>query len=216
MILNVQVTPAADLSSGYVTVLTYTNVTGRDLAVLARAELGSDAQPVAGSGLYGLRATINGHVMFPDSLIPIGAEPKAGVQSRLLTVRIDETIIVQVQGLPADTAVDVTAILMDATPALLSELIGEGPIPVDHNYGGADNLRVLDPGGAAIQGASITAYLSAEYDAGNRGSSFIRGRSSTDANGRWRSAMSLFPADYTLITVKPGYTLPTTTLLTVS
>lgn len=77
---------------------------------------------------------------------------------------------------------------------------GTGDIPVDHDYGGDDALRVTESG-TGVDGATIRAYLAAEYDA----STFtIRGQATTGSDGRWITPMMLDADAYTLVVSKPG------------
>lgn len=81
---------------------------------------------------------------------------------------------------------------------------GDGDIPVDHNTGGTDNLR-LTRDGIGIGDAIIIAYLKSDYDAGNR---TRRGKSTTGDDGRWLYPMMLDPGTYILIAEKPGVYKP--------
>ena len=57
--------------------------------------------------------------------------------------------------------------------------------------------------GAGIQGATIFAYLTSDYNAGNRGT--IQGRSVTTAGGTWLSPIYLAPGfSYTIVFFLPG------------
>jgi len=50
-----------------------------------------------------------------------------------------------------------------------------GDVLVDHNYGGTDAMQVIGPGGVPVANATIAAYRTADYDAGLRDASKIRG-----------------------------------------
>ena len=54
---------------------------------------------------------------------------------------------------------------------------GSGGILVDHNYGGVDALRYVVQGGVAVGNAEIHAFLTADYNAGNRTQQFRQGDS---------------------------------------
>lgn len=98
--------------------------------------------------------------------------------------------------------------------AVLQASLGTGPVIVDHDYGGADALQVVDDSGASVPGAVITAYLSTDYAAGNRSAAFVRGQTTTDANGRWKSPLALEAETYVLVITKPlGYVASTVTVV---
>lgn len=79
---------------------------------------------------------------------------------------------------------------------------GDGDTLVDHNTGGADALRVVDPLGVAVDNAEILAYRRADYDSGIY---TLRDRSITRSDGRWARPCSLNPAvQYTLLVRKTG------------
>lgn len=76
--------------------------------------------------------------------------------------------------------------------------VGNGSVEVDHDYGGTDELRLVDSGGLGVDGAKIRAYLKTDWDANRRGDAYVKGRSETDVNGRWLTPIWLDPATYTL------------------
>jgi hypothetical protein len=192
--------------SDFATILSYTNDTTRDLAVLSQVEVGSFAKPIAGGGNYELKILIDGTELLPNSLVRAANQPYVGFQSRHISLRHDQVLTVQIKGQPADTNVHIETVVTDVTPVLVSDLAGFGTIPIDHNYGGADNYRVMSSTGVSIQDATVTAYLASDYDAGNRNVSFIRGRTTTNVSGRWRSPLMLDVNDYKLVIAKPsGY-----------
>jgi hypothetical protein len=63
---------------------------------------------------------------------------------------------------------------------------GDGDIEVDHDTGGADNLRLMQ-GGVAVDNAIVEALLSGT----------VRGTAYTDVNGRWANPMMLDAGTYT-------------------
>lgn len=65
---------------------------------------------------------------------------------------------------------------------------GDGDTDVDHNTGGTDNLRFVTAGGQGIDGATITAYLASDYDAG---AYVVRGQTMTKSDGRWVAQLRL-------------------------
>ena len=93
---------------------------------------------------------------------------------------------------------------------------GHGSVAVDQNWGGVDALRYADANGDGIGGASILAFLQAEFDRGLRGPEWAKASTSTDANGRWLSRLHLEPAAYTLVLESPGRYGPDTQNITVA
>ena len=78
--------------------------------------------------------------------------------------------------------------------------LGDGSIIVDHNFGGSDNLRVLNSSTSQpIDNVLITAFLKSDFDAGNTGNVYIKAQSRTTVDGRWESPMNLDPETYTLL-----------------
>lgn len=75
---------------------------------------------------------------------------------------------------------------------------GLGDILVDHNYGGTDALRVTQDG-VGIDGATIRAYRTTDYNAGTYTK---RGEAVTGTDGRWIAPMMLDAGDYTLVISK--------------
>jgi hypothetical protein len=80
---------------------------------------------------------------------------------------------------------------------------GDGNIPVNHNTGGTDALRVV-AGGVGIEGCTIRAYIKADYDAGLR---VVKAEAATGDDGRWIEDMMLSAGTYTLTFSAPGYVL---------
>jgi hypothetical protein len=79
---------------------------------------------------------------------------------------------------------------------------GAGNTPVNHDTGGADNLKYVTGAGAGIQGASVRAYVKSEYDAGVF---TVRGETVTKADGTWASNMMLNSGvTYTIVFFKAG------------
>jgi hypothetical protein len=89
---------------------------------------------------------------------------------------------------------------------------GSGSVPVDHNYGGADALRILE-NDSPFDDATIRAFLAADYAASNF---TVQGETSTDNAGRWVAALDLDPGDYSLVVSKPGEIITKVIPLTVS
>jgi len=77
---------------------------------------------------------------------------------------------------------------------------GSGDVLVDHDTGGADNLRATT-GGVGVDGATIRAYTKADYDAGVH---TVRGEAVTGSDGRWVAPMYLDADTYVFVFAKPG------------
>src|SRR5687768_2527866 len=78
---------------------------------------------------------------------------------------------------------------------------GDGDTSVDHNTGGADNLRYV-AAGVGVDQAAVRAYLKSDYDAGVYAE---RGRTVTRPDGRWARPMYLDAGlTYTVTFSKPG------------
>jgi hypothetical protein len=75
-------------------------------------------------------------------------------------------------------------------------------VSVDHNTGGADNLRYVDTRGNGIDNATIEAYFGGA----------IVGRSSTSVDGRWSAVMMLDPGFTYQIKFYKQSTFQTTTV----
>jgi hypothetical protein len=82
---------------------------------------------------------------------------------------------------------------------------GQGNTNVNHNTGGADNLRYTTATGAGISAAIVKAFLKTDYDAGHKTDAFVKGRTFTDINGRWLADLYLdFGYTYTILFYKSG------------
>jgi hypothetical protein len=195
--------PEMDISSAAV-VLSYVNTFERPLLVVARIEIGSSANPINGGSTYLVQARIDGVFVSPDSsvIMPHG-RTRSMLQSRVASLSPGQTLEVLVTGNNLDTVVDVEAVLDDTTPATITDLVGEGSIPVDHNYGGTDELRIVSAPDVGVLDANITAFLKSDYDSGNRSHQYVRGRTTTNINGRWRNTLALAPEVYVLVISKP-------------
>lgn len=207
--------PNIDITN-YATVLSYTNSTGRDLAVLAKIELGSNTRPIVGSGFYVLSVKIDGTEVLPQSGVQVTTQRYVTLQSRHLSLQTGQSLVVQAKGVAGDTGVDVESVLIDVTPALFSDLAGVGSTIVDHNYGGTDVLKITDPDGVGVQDAVVTAFLASDYTAGNRSAIYVKGRANTNIAGRWRNPISLDPGSYMLVISKPTVFETNTHALTVT
>jgi hypothetical protein len=90
-------------------------------------------------------------------------------------------------------------------------LTGTGNILVNHDTGGTDNLT-YEVDGAGIDGATIIAYLTTDYAAGNLGHEYVRGQTVTDSAGQWSRSMMLNAGAYTLVYEHPNYQVATKTV----
>jgi hypothetical protein len=82
----------------------------------------------------------------------------------------------------------------------LQNLGGGGPITVTQDYGGTDNLSYRGAFGEPISGGTVLAYLASDYAAGNLDQSFLVGKTTTVAGGRWATPMQLTAGQtYTLV-----------------
>lgn len=77
-------------------------------------------------------------------------------------------------------------------------------VRVDHHYGGRDNLTYITTAREGVQGATVLAYRSSDYNEGNDSEQYIVGRSMTDEDGRWLNPMLLPPGRYVICFTKPG------------
>jgi len=180
----------------------YTDSTPKE--IIARVDLGvvigGVSRPIAGGGIYVLKVYINDVGISPDSNVDVNVGVTQTILvSRQIPISTGDNIRISVKGLGSDTAINATATLRDATPIRAEELYGAGPIAVDHNYGGPDELSYQTIQGAGIVGAIILAYITSEYDNGQHEASFVVGRTTTGASGRWVTPLMLSPGNYTLI-----------------
>lgn len=89
---------------------------------------------------------------------------------------------------------------------------GSGDTPVNEDTGGTDALAYKTSGGAGIQGATIKAYLTSEYNAGVY---TVRGQTTTLSDGGWAAPMMLeADTSYTLVFYKAGAYGPDIELVT--
>ncbi len=92
---------------------------------------------------------------------------------------------------------------------------GFGTHYVNHNYGGADNLLVVDPDGSPQGGVLITAFLKTDWDAGNRSNVYNRGQTTTLQDGRWQTGLMLPLGDIVLTFSKINFHLKNRTITVV-
>lgn len=89
-----------------------------------------------------------------------------------------------------------------------SEFVGTGDIPVDHNTGGADNLRATTSGGIGIDGADVYAYLAVDW-AANPATAAVQGHTRSGSDGRWATPMMLDSGTYTFVFSVTGHAIAT-------
>jgi hypothetical protein len=92
---------------------------------------------------------------------------------------------------------------------------GNGTVVVDHDYGGDDALAVQTQTGEGVRQATIWAFTKADFDAGHRDASRVKGQTLTDDSGRWATPMLLEPGFYVLMIFKQGEIPVTDVALTV-
>lgn len=193
----------------------YTGDTPRE--VLVRVNLGDDSKPIAGGGNYVLKPYINGVLLSPVATVPVqGGVTKTILHSRVFQLEPGDVLTLSVIGLAGDTAVNAVSSVRDATPIRASELVGDGAVPVDHNYGGTDAYTVIVSDGRRVDNATVLAFRSSDYAAGRRETQYAVARTSTDVNGQWTSALMLDPGDYVLFVYKQGVIQAKAVDLTVS
>jgi hypothetical protein len=138
-----------------------------------------------------------------DRLLCIETADLTDIDSEIdaIKAKTDQLIFVGSK-VDANAAVSLTAQnIQDIADGVIAQLpgAGGGNTSVNHNTGGTDNLRYMYRG-SGIDNATITAYLKADYSAGNTGSSAVRGSSTTGPDGRWLTPMFL-DAGYTYVIV---------------
>jgi hypothetical protein len=82
-------------------------------------------------------------------------------------------------------------------------VVGQGSVSIDHNYGGADNYRVT-ASGTPLADVDIRAFARTDYDAARKANQYIVGQTRTNTDGRWASVIRLDPGNYTLEISKKG------------
>src|SRR4029078_4993614 len=197
------------------TVLTFVYGGTTNKSVYCRRGVGSPEKPIVGGTIYAVLVYINGIRLSSDSNVQVAQVPQTMLHSREFLLKPGDTLQVKVKGAGPDTDTYTNAILIDNTPITADNVYGNGSVVVDHNYGGPDSLTVTDPSGAGIQDADIVSYLQSDYDGGQRGNGYIRGRTTTNVSGHWRNPMMLEPDLYVLLVSKPRSYSPEVTPLAV-
>jgi hypothetical protein len=78
---------------------------------------------------------------------------------------------------------------------------GSGPIAIDHNTGGADNLRYVTSGGLGVEDATVFIYLAPDWP-GNPGN--VQAMATTGADGRWLAPAFVNSGTYVAVFSKIG------------
>lgn len=225
-ILKKETIPGINISSEN-TMLTYTHPSSANSAiVLSRVELG-DPNPIAGGDTYTLNVKINGNPIEPASSITVGASiTHVLMQSREVSLEPGDTISLSVIGAPSDVMVSSIALVQDATPVRDTEFdtildkiddalaTGDGT-PVDHDFGGTDNLAYVTAEGNPVVDATIHVYRETDYNAGRRDAKYVLATAMTNINGRWRRQVVLDSGTYVLFFFKTGLYGPDTRTITV-
>lgn len=193
-----------DLTSP-VAVGSYTHpATASPVMITVRLKIGDVTNPASGGTGYSIAKTIDGVY----AAFSISSNTPGGVTEMYTPIDINgfgivlgpgETMEVSVSGGGGDVAVYVETCFIDPFDFDLGLFLGDGSVPVNHDYGGVDTLQYNTEYGAPISDARVVVYTKADYDAGNRNTADIRGQTLTDANGRWRNTIMLEPDTYVLV-----------------
>ena len=101
------------------------------------------------------------------------------------------------------TAVSLTGGLPSVNTANVGDGDGEGdgPIAINQNTGGADNLRYVDSSGNGIEGATVLIYLSTDWPSQP---SRVQATAITGPDGRWLSPAFVQSGTYVAVFTKLG------------
>jgi hypothetical protein len=101
------------------------------------------------------------------------------------------------------TAWNGTAVsLSDGLPSVQAgNLVGGGPIPINQNTGGTDNLRYVDSSGDGVEGANVLIYLATDWPANP---DRVRATAITGPDGRWLSPAFVDSGTYIAVFTKIG------------
>lgn len=96
--------------------------------------------------------------------------------------------------------------------------LGCGPISVDHNYGGADNLIYATEAECPVVGADVYLFKKDLFDVHgtNTPRNQAAAKTTTRANGRWTESLNLDVGDYAVLYEKPGEFGPDVTFISVA
>jgi len=78
---------------------------------------------------------------------------------------------------------------------------GVGPIAINQDTGGADNLRYVDAAGNGVEGANVLIYLSTDWPSQP---SRVQATAITGPDGRWLSPAFVQSGTYVAVFTKPG------------
>lgn len=106
------------------------------------------------------------------------------------------------------------ATLPTTPPTGYGNLSGTGSIVVNQDYGGTGNLSAIDATGKGIGGATVTAFLTSDYNANGRNATPLA-QVTTTASGQWQTGMLLSANQYTMLFSDRGY-LPNPVVVTVA
>jgi hypothetical protein len=192
---------------------TYNGPTSR--VVMSRVSLGDGVNNLSGvGGIYELRVALNSVLTVPvsDVTVPAGAT-QVVLLSRPFLLYPGDTVTVTALGQSGDNPVNVTTVLRDDTPVVLSDILGPGSVQVNQDYGSPGALSITTAGGVGVVGATILVYLASDYAAGNTGEAYVIARTTTIAGGAWASNLYLTPNSYTLLVYRlPDYAATTMNL----
>lgn len=95
---------------------------------------------------------------------------------------------------------------------------GCGQVPVDHDYGGLDELAYTLDDGCGVQGAEVYAFKKSVFDASgiNVNRTLAVEKTTTRVNGRWSRSLRLDPGDYVILFEKTGEYGPDTKTINVA
>ncbi len=140
---------------------------------------------------------------------------KGAYRTQIANITVTASVQVMSMGMGMDMGVQAMGISMeeDYSPAPESKKYSAMSVkPVDHNYGGTDNFRIMY-GGKPISGVEVKAYKKQEYKAHRGNEEYIVQRTTTKGDGRWKKPLQLSPGAYILEFSKPGvFHVNTTTI----
>ena len=101
------------------------------------------------------------------------------------------------------TAWNGTAVsLNDGLPSVqAANLVGSGPIAINQNTGGTDNLRYVDSAGNGVEGANVVIYLATDWPANP---DRVQATAITGPDGRWLSPAFVESGTYVAVFTKIG------------
>lgn len=194
--------PSADLRSER-EILDWSPGFLKPIELYVRVRIGSQDRPrAAEQGTYHLRAASGGQTILPVSTVQArAADRQIWMISRSFVFGSGERLQVYVTGLAGDGDVDVRVVCysIELPDAYQSQLV-----PVDHHYGGHEQLAYWTTDGEGVAGAVIHAYLKEDYDEGRRGFPYLHASTRTIERGYWERPLMLYPEDWVLVFFSPG------------